>query len=575
MNIGRNSLLVLSALLVLVSCASVTGSSNPNDTAKIPSSPIDTIFIDYTPSLQDFKYHVFRASKDGKSGWMNIEGEWIVSPEFDNEFKREWFEGVNICRKGGKYGAINYKNEIVIPFEHLYPPSDCSDGLILVMDSLNKEAYFSKTGVRMTEFKKIQPEFRNGFAIIRTNRKEFASYPRIDLENSKLHTQIYKGDFVVINTQFDTLLQFSNVPFLLDFGTLNNNRRTFFLYPNMGLHADIGISYGQYGYLDGKGNIAIKPAFRASDVFIPVTGGYVRDPDCPFNSNLSRVRELEDYYYIDTLGNKALEIQTNRERIYDVSQFNDFGVAGYRTSGGNANSSMIHLIDTKGAILHEALESDAPMSIGGTISNQPRNDLIPIYDNVNGVHRIYTPDFELFAALPLRDSSRSIGYQYRGVDDNFLNDKFVITQHINGYPGSHQRLIDKSGIARSSWFSFNSILSSNYSNFTLVDSASMTTTLYDFSKNKLFECDSCFFHYHHKLGLKGIYKVQLSNGNRIYVNYHGKVLSELFNTIEESIYNLSDQVETYNYFRHHKINAKENEFIKLFNGSIMHKRIIK
>ncbi|MEN9441927.1 MAG: hypothetical protein RLZ33_2004 [Bacteroidota bacterium] len=580
MNINRNLLLILLTTILLVSCASVKNSSNKKNNVAEFSPPIDTIFFDFEPILPNLEYQIFRATKNGKSGWMNIYGEWIISPEYDTEFIRNWSEGVNICRKGGKYGAVNYKNEVVLPFWYSNPPSDCSGGLILVKDNLNKEAYFSKQGVKMTDFENRQPEFRNGFAIISTHAKEFARYPRLDLEDSNRTSQLYKSDFVVINTQFDTLLQFLNVPFLLEFGTLKNNRRTFFLYPYIGLHADLGISYGQYGYLDEMGEIAIEPRFRASDVFIPING-VTRNPDCPFSSNLSMVRQLEQYYYIDTLGNKVFELKTDRERIYDVSHFNDYGIGGYRTFGKNPNSSMIHLIDTTGAILHEASENDAPMSyVGGNIGNQPHNDLIPIYDKVNGFHRIYTPNFEPFAALSLQDSLKSIRYIYKGLIGANLHDQFVIIQHMKTknsdyYYGNHQRLIDKNSQARSSWLPYNSILSNTYGNFSLLDSSNMTNCLYDFKKNELFKCDSCYFDYDNKMRFQGIYKVRLISGKWIYVNYQGKVLSKLFDTMEENIYDLSDQVKNYNVYYNSQIIAKEDEFIRFFNESIMYKRIIK
>ncbi|PWH85748.1 WG repeat-containing protein [Brumimicrobium oceani] len=581
MKININPLLLIFAIALLVSCSSIKNSAETNNRNDKITNALDAVFIDYTPTIPETKYQVFRAEKDGNSGWMNVDGEWIITPEYDTEFKRDWSEGVVTCRKDGLYGAVNYKNEIVIPFEYPFPPYECEDGLILVRDSLRQEAYFSKLGVQMTDFIKRQVEFINGFAVIRTNRERYASYPRINSENKNARTDIYKGDFVVVNTQFDTLLQFDNVPFLLEFGTLNNNRRTFFLYPFMGLHADIGISYGQYGYLDRNGNIAVEPKFRASDVFTPLAQGFVRLPDCPFNSNLAKVREGDDYYFIDTLGNEKFEITTHRERLYDVSNFNDFGIAGYRTFGKVANSSMIHLIDSTGAIVHEAYESDAPMSTGGgAIGHQPRKEFIPIYDMKNGVFRLNAPDFSPFASFPIKDSSTLTNFQYRGFLGNRISDNFILTQfkktkNSYGYPGSHQRLIDQDVNAKSSWFSFKSILSSKFGNFTLVDSTSMTTTLYDFDKNVLFECDSCFFHYDFKYNLKGVYKVHLANRDLAYVNYKGKILSDLFDSAEKDIYDLSNQVKTFNELTPHQLNAKEEEFEELFNTSIMYSRIMK
>jgi|GEM_PF-5522013 len=586
MKIRLNLFWTLLSTWLVVACASVKNTSDSSIKTEQISSSLDTVFVDYSPIRPETKYPIFRATVDGKSGWMNTEGEWIVPPQYDSEFTRIWSEGINICRKAGLYGAVNFKNEIVIPFEYQNPPSNCSDGLILVVDSLNHEAYFSKDGIQMTDFIKRQPKFRHGLAIVRSNRNEWARYPRLDLENTNRTSQIHRGDFAVINTRFDTVLRFENVSFLLEFGTLNNNRRTFFLYPFIGLHADLGISYGQNGYLDGEGNIAIEPKFRASDVFIPIRGGFVRNPDCPFNAYLSVVRELETYYFIDTLGNVAFHLHTNREQIADVSNFNSYGIAGYRTFGAttngiNPNHSMIHLIDSTGKVVFEAFESDASLSyVAGNVGYQPHDNLIPIYDMKNGFHRIFTPDFQPFATFPLRDSSRSIKYQYRGLVGKNLVDSFVLTQfrstkNTSGYPGSQQRLFDKSGTARSSWFSYRSILSSTFGNFSWVDSTTHTSGLYDFSKNQLFICDSCYFDYYNRMREFGVYKVMLSAGNHVYVNYKGKVLSESFDSLEEKVFDISDQVEAYSPAAPITINADEGDFEKLFRQSIMFKRIIK
>lgn len=573
-------ILVLFGIFLLNSCASLKENDDAINKVEQISPFVDTVFIDYKTSLPETKYHVFRASKDGKSGWMNVDGEWIVPPEYDTEFKRAWSEGVNICRKGGMYGAVNYKNEIVLPFAFKYPPANCSNALILVKDSLRQEAYFSKEGVQMSDFEKRQPEFNNGFAIVRKNRNILASYPRIDLENSSRTTNIYTCDFAVINTKFDTLLHFKSAPFSLEFGSLNNNRRSFFLYPYMGLHADLGISYGQYGYLDGNGNIVVEPKFRASDVFIRVRGGFVREPDCPFNANLSMVRELEKYYFIDTSGNKAFDLQSNREKIYDVSFPNNCGVVGYRTFGKEANSSMIHLINRNGEILHEANESDAPMTLGGAIGNSPGNDFIPILDRKSGFLRIYSSCFEEIIAFQLKDSLSGASYRYEGFENIDVSHAFTVIQKrstpTNSYGHLKQkRLIDDSGQAKSSWFPNKSILSNTYGNFSFLDTATMTNTLYDFDKNKLFECDSCFFDYSNKMRFFGVYKIWLPNKGQFYVNYKGKELHEFFDSMEENISDISSQVKNYKNNSPVVLGAKEKEFEKYFEESIMYKRILK
>ncbi|NVK73286.1 MAG: WG repeat-containing protein [Oceanospirillaceae bacterium] len=563
---------------------SIQSTADSSSTVEKTPSPTDSLFVDYKPTAPKTEYFLFRTQKGGKAGWMNVDGEWVIPPDYDIDFSREWSEGILICRKEGKYGAVNYRNEIILPFELVNPPANCSNALILVANDANLKAYFSKEGIQMTEFEKSQPEFRNGLAVIRSNLSEFASYPRIDLENSNRTAQMHSGDMAVINTKFDTLLQFENVPFLLEFGALRNNRRTFFLYPNLGLHADLGISYGQYGYLDGKGDIAIEPKFRASDVFIRVRGGYVREPDCPFISNLSMVRELDEYYYIDTLGVKVFELQTDREIIFDVSNPNNCGVIGYRTFGVIPNSSMIHIADRTGTILHEAYESKAPMSVGGVIGSviesSPRNDFIPILDRESGFLRIFNSCFEEVSSFPLEDSTRGCTYRYEGFDYLSVSEGFALIQICNTSSSStdhvsYKRVVDHLGEARSSWFPMTAILSNAFGNYSVLDTLRMTNSLYDFGGTELFKCDSCYFDYQNDMRSFGVYKARLSTGDQVYINYTGQVLSESFDSMEEKIIDLSDQVSTYDSYQEVVMNASEEEFEQLFRESAMYGRIIK
>lgn len=572
----NNILAFFFIIALMVSCASVKPPEE--QTTQSTFAPIDTVFVSARPQFPDgLKHHVFRATKNGASGWMNIDGEWIVSPQYDTEFKREWSEGILICRKEGKYGAVNFKNEIVIPFEYNFPPSNCTHGLILVKNNAKQEAYFSKYGVMVSPFADKQPEFRNGLAVLRSGRKEFARYI---LDKGSPSRPIFKEDFAVINTQFDTLLEFKKVPFLLDFGTLNSNRRTFFISPNLGAGSEGQIYQAQYGYLDSKGNIAIEPKFRASDIFIPTAHGFVRDPDCPFFSNLSLVRELDDFYFIDTLGNKVFDIETNGEQLSALSDFNDYGIAGYRTFDKVLNFSRIHLIDSNGTVVYEASERTGPMSMGlGSVGHGPENNFIPIYDKENDTLRIYTPSFEPFASFPLRDSSASEFFKYRTTLGVSLSDHFILTQFLNtkskrGYPGTYQRLIDQHSNALTSWFPINAILSSDFGNFSLLDTTKMTSALYDFDKNVLFECDSCFFENHsYNWRFFGVYKVELSTGIWSYVNYKGQLISSSFDTIEEKIINLTEQVESFDRIDEQTMNATEAAFEKSFKQSSMYQRI--
>lgn len=548
------------------SCDSTKDVGELNSFSK--NSQLDSVFINYDFELaENTENKVFQVKKNGKFGWMNIEGEWLIPCQYEWS-SPQWIGGLNVCKNETSVGVINFQNDTIIPFNY-YNVSFSSDDLIEVENKSRLKAYFSKEGKQLTEFKKRLPEFLEDLAIISSNSKELLNL-YIGKGETPRQTDIHSSDFVVVNKQFDTLLQFNQVEFLLEFGSLKNNRRSFFIYPHAGLHADRGLKYGQYGYLDENGSIIVEPKFRASDVFLPVLSRQYRNPDCPFYSNLSLVRELDNYYFIDTSGNKVFDLNNNGERVYHVSDFNEFGVAGYRSDGdGVTNSSKINLIDTTGKIIHESYERDAAMSCSGARSNSPPDFFIPISDWKAGLLKIYSPDFKQVSVFPLFDSIDSTKYNYKGFEEFSFQDYFVLIQMERSdfenrkYP--LKRLIDSNQDVLSSWFPNSSVLSIKYGNFTLKNKKDLSSKLYDFDKNVLYQCDSCnFVTADYGIVNQGIYKVRLSDGNFEYVNFRGKVLSTLFDSMEGNIIDLTEQISNYNKTDQVLLNCKEEDFERIF-----------
>lgn len=541
----------------------------------------DLTLTNYTDSLQEkAKLDVFLAFKKDKSGWMNVLGDWVIPPIYDAEGMLPWREGILICKKEGKYGAINAKNEIIVPFEYNKAISIWEHGTIIVVNDKGERAYFSKKGKQLCEFnKKSLPEFNLGFAVSTSNSKILGGYPRLDLLGSKKQqrsTQIYTCDFALINTNFDTLLFIENSPFLIQLGTLNNGQRSFVIHPYMALHADLGISYGMYGYLNENGEISIPPQFETLPGLTPNSQGVVRTADFQFHSNRALVRAADNkFYYINKQGEKAFDIKVQNPRILNITPFNDHGIAGIRSALEKPNSIMLHLIDTAGKIIFEGLDSEVQMTIGGAISSYPSNSIIPISDRKKQELRIYTSAFELINSFPLKDSLYHYKYSFHFADKSMGKSILMQTRYelIYKIRGAQKRLIQTSGTPVSDWHESKEVLSYAYNNYFYFDSSNMQYTLTDLSKKELYSCQSCEFIYEKQIGKYGLYRVN-GDGKRIYVNFKGDVISDSFSSMEEKIYPLSEQTANSKPDEIFRLNLDKSALFEIFNQSIMHQRII-
>lgn len=537
------------------------------------------------PSIsQNSSTDVFCAIKNNKAGWMNVYGDWVIQPELDTNFVREWSEGTLVCKKGEKYGVINYKNEIIIPFEYDEPPNNCDQGLIAIYindGNYGKSAYFNKKGKQVCEFMNPLPEFRNGYSVLTSNRKLLGSYPRLDLQDSDNNqTEIYTSDFAIVDINFDTLLTIKDSPFLIELGSLHNGLRSFVLYPNMSLHADGGISYGMYGYLNQYGEIEIKPKFSSIYALTENEQGFTREPNFPFSSNHSLVfGDNGQFYFINTEGKKKVDINFPKRKIISVSSYNDYGLACIRTGEGTPKSTMAHVIDTTGKIVFESNETEAYFGMSGTIISGFNNTFIPVTDLKNQELKLYSPSFNLLGTFLLKDLDFRYRYYYNEVQfDEKENRYYLIQERIidDRYsPLNQKRVLSESGKPLTDWISRNSALSYKFSVFSISDTISKTITFNSFSKKYLFSCSFCTLDSDERLEYYGVFKLYLSDKSTKIINHQGKVLSDSFTSMTSKIISLKEQIENYEKNEKLKIKLDETTLFEIFNNSEMHTRIVK
>ena len=118
--------------------------------------------------IGDFSYNHFRIKKNRKYGYIDIFGEIIVEPIYQDA--EEYFsEGIAIVKLKNKYGAINTSGNVVIPFEYksLFTSHD---GMLLARKNL-KEGFIDRKNNIIIPFGKFScfpKSFSNGFVNVWT-----------------------------------------------------------------------------------------------------------------------------------------------------------------------------------------------------------------------------------------------------------------------------------------------------------------------------------------------------------------------------------------------------------------------
>ena len=103
------------------------------------------------------KEGVFAVLKNGKVGYMNIQGKLVVPTVYDNlqdpddKYDETWAnpvsEGRIVVAKNGKYGIIDTSNKVILPFTSKYSFIDgIQEGRALVQSQSGKYGFIDKDG---------------------------------------------------------------------------------------------------------------------------------------------------------------------------------------------------------------------------------------------------------------------------------------------------------------------------------------------------------------------------------------------------------------------------------------------
>lgn len=175
----RSSIFLL--ILVLVSCGTervVNTAISDNASPKKESNEMEFYYSPNFEAIAD--QFLIHADSNDQSGFKNLLGEWVIPPMYTLiSYTSVWNEGTLIAQKEGKLGAINIKNEVIIPFDARWKEiNPCNSGVFLVHTTDDQYTYISKEGKQLIPFQKKlayppypRPnEFENGICLVGEER---------------------------------------------------------------------------------------------------------------------------------------------------------------------------------------------------------------------------------------------------------------------------------------------------------------------------------------------------------------------------------------------------------------------
>jgi hypothetical protein len=127
-----------------------------------------------------------------KLGIIDTEEKVVIPPIYISiRFPNE---GVIVVQNEQKqFGAINLKNEVIIPVEHHYL-SDCVNGFILAHNNSGKKAYFTSTGKKITDFQyDYADKFNEGFAVVGVGSAGGVNFGYINAIGEEVIPLIYRN----------------------------------------------------------------------------------------------------------------------------------------------------------------------------------------------------------------------------------------------------------------------------------------------------------------------------------------------------------------------------------------------
>jgi hypothetical protein len=322
-----------------------------NDKGKIVIEPKFEVGVDY------FTNNFCSVKNDGKWGAINMKGEMIIPFEYDNYFF--FYNGLAIVKLNGTKLCINTKGETIGSPDYKYEYT--KEGMIEVSDSQDKKGFLNSKGELVIPCKyKFVSMFKDGLSFV--NEIDNNNGYFIDKSGKKIYTPE------------------------------NGNSCDRF---SEGLASFKDLKTLKYGFVNKKGVVIVKPIFK-----------WVKD----FSNGLALVENDNLLGYINTLGKVVIE-----PKYYYANDFKD-GVARVQLNEGDKE---IYIDKLGRQILQKQYKYTNDFSNGIAMVNELGNDNFQ-YINKNGevIHDVTYGD--VFTDVTNFDMGN--GYSYTGQLKNDLPD---------------------------------------------------------------------------------------------------------------------------------------------------------
>lgn len=398
---------------------------------------------DYDPDAENLFYQgLTTASKDGKMGYIDKTGSWVIEPQFDNA--HNFYAGnIAIVRIGEKYGCIDRNGNYLIEPEMDYLSYLCSDEYGIHLYTVDIHSH-TKFGVmdRTTGKWLIEPEFEylgefeeNGLAHIwETDSDGDRKIGLADTSGNIVVSPIFDGIGDLSNGMTWVIMGY-RYGYIDETGTVVIEPR----FRSAGDFSDDGVAYirgenGRYGFIDKSGNIIIDTEFDELDFrngftenglalagiensegdmmygFIDRTGEWVIEPKFAAAESFSKnglaaaaVRDDSGYFiwgYIDESGSFVIEPAFNIAK-----SFNDTGLAVISIAEQDSDGKYIYY--------------DGIINSNGDYVAEPKYGYI-YYDDITG--KLYDEDLILVGDSPFgkygyidRNGNEVIEAKYSGL----------------------------------------------------------------------------------------------------------------------------------------------------------------
>ncbi|MBO4891153.1 MAG: WG repeat-containing protein [Prevotella sp.] len=151
----RRSIIVISAVMMLMACGGKKSQTESTDTVFADSTVVDTAAvvvekpydfeaiakaIEGCEYLENFSHGVARFKKDGQNYYIDLQGNIVEKPQVE-----ENPDELSCDYENGKYGFKDGKGNVVIPHQFHFA-HDFSDGMAIVVNETGEVGYINTKG---------------------------------------------------------------------------------------------------------------------------------------------------------------------------------------------------------------------------------------------------------------------------------------------------------------------------------------------------------------------------------------------------------------------------------------------